>query len=73
METPLPSYPVECNEKFLVYLPKSLHRGLLDQAEREGVSLNQYVVSVPETMDNSLNTASCDSDRHAILTVHRRA
>jgi antitoxin HicB len=29
--------------KFLVRLPKSLHRDLAEQAEREGVSLNAYV------------------------------
>jgi antitoxin HicB len=46
MDIPLPSYTVECNGKILVRLPKSLHRRLLDQAEREGLSLNQYVVRV---------------------------
>lgn len=32
--------------KFSVRLPKSLHRDLARQAEREGVSLNQYITSV---------------------------
>jgi len=29
--------------KFVVRVPKSLHRDLVDAAEREGVSLNQYI------------------------------
>lgn len=29
--------------KFVVRVPRSLHRDLVDQAEREGVSLNQFV------------------------------
>jgi antitoxin HicB len=29
--------------KFVVRVPKSLHRELVDAAEREGVSLNQYI------------------------------
>ena len=32
--------------KFLVRLPRSLHQALAEQAEREGVSLNQYVVTL---------------------------
>lgn len=32
--------------KFSVRLPKSLHRNLVHQAEREGVSLNQYITAV---------------------------
>lgn len=46
IEIPLPSYPEECSGKILLRVPKSLHRRLLDQADREGVSLNQYAVSV---------------------------
>ena len=32
--------------KFFVRLPRSLHRDLVHQAEREGVSLNQYITAV---------------------------
>jgi len=46
LDLPLPTYPEEAGGKILVRLPKSLHRQLLRQAEREGVSLNQYAVSV---------------------------
>lgn len=37
---PLPSYPEEHSGKFNVRLPRSLHRELAEEAEREGVSLN---------------------------------
>lgn len=30
----------------MLHLPRSLHRILAEQAEREGVSLNQYMVSL---------------------------
>jgi predicted RNase H-like HicB family nuclease len=43
---PLPSIPEEFSGRFNVRLPKSLHRRLADLAEREGVSLNQLVVSL---------------------------
>lgn len=33
----------EYSGKFVVRLPKTLHRTLVEQAEREGVSLNAYV------------------------------
>ncbi len=43
---PLPSYPPDYSGKFNVRLPKSLHQDLAEAAEREGVSLNQYVTAV---------------------------
>jgi predicted RNase H-like HicB family nuclease len=42
-EIPRPSYPEEYSGKFNVRLPRSLHRKLVESAEREGVSLNHYV------------------------------
>lgn len=44
IDIPLPSYPEEYSGKFVVRLPRSLHRRLAESAERDGVSLNQYVV-----------------------------
>jgi antitoxin HicB len=46
IDIPLPSYPEEVGGKILLRLPKSLHRRLIKQAGREGVSLNQYAVSI---------------------------
>jgi predicted HicB family RNase H-like nuclease len=43
---PLPppdALPAEYSGKFLVRMPKSLHRRLAEQSEAEGVSLNAYV------------------------------
>jgi|SRR3972149_8149199 len=45
-DIPLPSYPEEYSGKFNVRLPKSLHRSLAEGAKREGVSLNQYVLTL---------------------------
>lgn len=46
MGIPLPSYPEPFSGRFNVRLPKSLHRRLVESAAREGVSLNQQVVSL---------------------------
>ena len=43
---PEPTSEDEFSVKFSVRLPKSLHRDLVRQADREGVSLNQYITSV---------------------------
>jgi predicted RNase H-like HicB family nuclease len=44
-EIPSPSQSVSHGGKVLLRLPKSLHRQLALIAEREGVSLNQFIVS----------------------------
>ena len=46
LEIPPPSYPGEYSGKFNLRLPGSLHRELATAAEREGVSLNQYVATL---------------------------
>lgn len=46
LDIPLPSYPEEYSGKFNVRLPRSLHRKLVESADQEGVSLNQYVTQV---------------------------
>ncbi len=43
---PLPSTDETYSGKLLLRIPKSLHRNLAETAEREGVSLNQYIVSL---------------------------
>jgi len=45
-DIPLPRDTEEYRGKFLVRIPKSLHRALAHAAKREGVSLNQYVTSL---------------------------
>lgn len=46
IEIPLPRTEEEYSGKFLVRLPKYLHRRLSEEAMREGASLNQYVVTI---------------------------
>ena len=42
---PVPRLTEEYSGKFVVRMPKSLHRDLAEAAQREGVSLNQLVVT----------------------------
>ncbi len=46
IDIPLPSYPEEHSGKFNVRVSRSLHRSLVEAAERQDVSLNAYVVSL---------------------------
>ena len=41
---PPPSYPEEYSGRFVLRIPRSLHRALAESAKREGVSLNQYAM-----------------------------
>ncbi len=43
-DVPLPNSADRYSGKFVVRVPKSLHRSLAAAAEREGVSLNQYAL-----------------------------
>ncbi|MFN4073287.1 MAG: toxin-antitoxin system HicB family antitoxin [Thermus sp.] len=45
-DIPLPASEREYSGRVLLRMPKSLHRRLAEEAEREGVSLNQYIVSL---------------------------
>jgi predicted RNase H-like HicB family nuclease len=45
LDIPLPRTEREYSGKFNVRFPKSLHRRLDQMADREGVSLNQFLVS----------------------------
>jgi len=46
VEIPLPSEQRKYSGKFVVRLPESLHGRLAQAAERDGVSLNQYVLAL---------------------------
>lgn len=46
LDIPLPNATKEYSGKFLIRVPKYLHRRLSEQAKKEGVSLNQFVVSL---------------------------
>ncbi len=45
-DIPLPRELDEYKGKILVRIPRSLHRDLANAAERDGVSLNQYITSL---------------------------
>ena len=45
-DIPLPSTENEYSGRLLLRIPKSLHRHLSEGAEKEGVSLNQYILSL---------------------------
>jgi antitoxin HicB len=45
-DIPLPRDMEEYSGKFMVRIPRSLHRNLVRAAKREGVSLNQYITSL---------------------------
>jgi predicted RNase H-like HicB family nuclease len=45
-DIPLPRDMEEYSGKFMVRIPRSLHRSLIRAAKREGVSLNQYVTTL---------------------------
>ena len=55
LDIPLPSDGPGYSGKFVVRLPRHLHRRLAQSAEHDGVSLNQYVVSL---------LAMNDADQH---------
>ena len=46
LEIPLPEVMREYSGRFIVRVPASLHKKLVIEAKKEGVSLNQYVVSI---------------------------
>ena len=45
LDIPLPRTDDEYSGKFYIRTPKILHKKLIQQAEREGVSLNQFLVA----------------------------
>ncbi len=57
-DIPLPSHPEGYSGKFNLRLPRSLHRSLAEAAEREGVSLNQYVLSLLSRRDSQAQIES---------------
>ncbi len=46
LEIPRPKKREEYSGRVLLRMPRSLHRGLSNQAQQEGVSLNQHIVSL---------------------------
>lgn len=62
-EIPVPR-PVESySGKFVVRVPRSLHRELVAEAEREGVSLNQYIAAALARCTGELTTKASGSSK----------
>ena len=64
-EIPLPRNENEYSGKFIIRVPKSLHHKLDQIAEREGVSLNQYVVSALSLVTGQNDPATPRRKRYA--------
>lgn len=65
LEIPLPGHAPEYSGRFNVRLPKSLHRQLSQGAERDGVSLNQYVVMLLAQGHAASTPCRVGASRHA--------
>ena len=72
-DIPRPSYPEQCSGKFHLRLPRSLHRRLAELAEREGVSLNQCVVTLLARAEAESRSVGSSSRRTAAVRSPRRA
>lgn len=66
MDIPLPQGGADFSGKFVVRVPRHLHRRLAESAALDGVSLNQYVVSLLAT-----NDALTHVERHLAETDRR--
>ena len=59
VEIPLPRKTEEYSGKFVVRLPKSLHKQLVETANQEGISLNTYVnVALSQAVGRQMAKAS---------------
>ena len=56
VEIPEPKEDKDFSGRFLLRLPKSLHRKLSNQAERDGVSLNQHILNLLSEESSALET-----------------
>jgi antitoxin HicB len=72
-EIPLPSYEDTFSGKFVVRLPRSLHRSLVESAQREGVSLNQYVATLLARRDSEARVERRLAELEARLRTIRRS
>jgi len=75
VEIPIPRTDEEYSGRFLVRIPKSLHRRLTEQARYEGVSLNQHVesmLSAGVSTQNIIEIISAGLDKVSRqIVVHR--
>lgn len=61
---PEPRLEDDYSGKFVIRLPKSLHRELVEQSEREGVSLNTWVINVlAKSVGQTISSASTTKEK----------
>ena len=76
VEIPEPKEDKDFSGRFLLRLPKSLHRKLSNQAERDGVSLNQHILNLLSKESSALETmieirdAITDADKAKRVKQH---
>jgi antitoxin HicB len=76
VEIPIPRTDEEYSGRFLVRIPKSLHRRLAEQARYEGVSLNQHVesmLSAGVSTQNIIGEIKAGLDKISRQIVEQRA
>lgn len=66
---PLPSTETKYSGKTLVRMPRSLHQKLAEVSDREGVSLNQYIVSVLSAAYASQEAHRKSKSTESLMTV----
>jgi antitoxin HicB len=66
---PEPRFEEDYSGKFVIRLPKSLHRELVEQSEQEGVSLNTWVIQI---LAKSVGTRSQSISQTKIEQLYRQ-
>jgi antitoxin HicB len=66
---PEPRFEEDYSGKFVIRLPKSLHRELVEQSEQEGVSLNTWVIQI---LAKSVGTTSQSITQTKIEQLYRQ-
>lgn len=68
-DIPLPKTGKDYSGKVLLRMPRSLHRKLVESAEREGVSFNQYVISLLSERNALKDTENINNQLERIYKV----
>ena len=71
LDIPKPTEESQFSGKFLVRCPKTIHKRLVETARKEGVSLNQYVVSI--LAENSLGNQTVQIVENKIARVAEKS
>ncbi len=67
LDIPKPTEKSKFSGKFLVRCPRTIHKRLVENAKREGISLNQYIVSI--LAENSLGDRAVEIVKGKVTKV----